>query len=82
MMVIINTAEIVNGTPTVKKMKRFAAQVEKLIAKLKVYDDPTSVEEFRELEQRIKNMLDAIGCSTSGGNKESRLANTSTKNTF
>jgi hypothetical protein len=45
--------------------------VEKLIAKLKVYGDSTSVSELESQHARIKDMLDAIGCETSGGDKES-----------
>jgi hypothetical protein len=51
---------------------RFSAQVEKLITKLKVYEDPESVAELERQLAQIQHMLDAIGCGSNGGDKESK----------
>jgi hypothetical protein len=68
---LISDVEISNGTPTVKKVMRFASQVEKLLLKLKEYGDEASVKELEAQNSQIKHMLDAIGCATDGGEKES-----------
>jgi hypothetical protein len=63
--------EITEGATTVKKIMRFASQLEQLILKLQAYGDDTSVKELQKYSDTVKHMLHAIGCSTDGGDKES-----------